>query len=352
MLKINTLTRKELYDLVWSKPVSTLSKEFDISALELRKICTEYNIPLPINGHWSKLKFSKPIKIIPFNENFEDPKLIQYLPKIIKSKKIENENNPRRTNIPVKLINPLPEILEAFEKLKKFKFTEWNNMTYSSEVLSVRVSNLKLLNRALRIMDVFLKSLVERGFTYEIILGDLNIRKYGIVEKINCRELNNRKFFKDKYGRNSSSLCPNGRLSINVEGLRAKQWKDGKIKIEENIDIIVLQLDEYFLKEKLFKNQIESYWRDVKRLENERLLRENVIQNDIDKFINLKKNAQRFSECQMIRNYINAASKNQTDEWIQWANDAVDWYDPIISKPHEKLDYAEKNTLILNKKVN
>ena len=37
MLKINTLSRKELYDHVWSKPISTLSKEFDLSELELRR---------------------------------------------------------------------------------------------------------------------------------------------------------------------------------------------------------------------------------------------------------------------------------------------------------------------------
>lgn len=57
-MKINNLTRKELYDHVWSKLISTLSMEFDLSDLDLRKICTDYQIPLPKNGHWSKLKFS------------------------------------------------------------------------------------------------------------------------------------------------------------------------------------------------------------------------------------------------------------------------------------------------------
>jgi hypothetical protein len=222
-MKINNLSRKELYGLVWSKPLSTISIEFDISFLDLRKICSDYQIPVPKNGHWSKLKYSKPVKIIPFIDDFEGSNMIQYVPKIKSTKELVKKFKPIRTEVPLKLTNPLPEILEAQAKLKDFDFSRWSNMTYSSEVLSISVSNLKLLNRALRIMDVFLKSIVKRGFRYEIIRGSLIIEKYDIKENISCRELNNRKFFKDKHGWNSSSLSPNGLLSINILGYRGKR---------------------------------------------------------------------------------------------------------------------------------
>ncbi len=351
MTKINNLSRKELYDHVWSKPISNLSKEFDLSDLELRKICKEYQIPLPFQGHWSKLKHSKPVKIIPLNEDYKGSDMIQYVPKVKSTKELVKKFKPILTDVPLKLTNPLPEILEAGAKLKEYKFSNWNRMTQSSEVMSIKVSNFKLLNRALRIMDVFLKSIIKRAFTYEVVYGSLRIEKYNIIETINCRELNNRKFFKDKYGWNSSSLTPNGLLSINIEGYRSKQWKDGKLKLEEQIDKIVLQLEDYFLKHKLQEIEINRYWREVERLEKERLARQKVIQNDIDEFKKLRMHARRYHECQMIRDYINAASKYRDEKWIQWANDAVDWYDPIISKPHAKLDYANKVTLDLVRRV-
>lgn len=351
-MKINDLSRKELYDLIWSKPLSTLSIELDLSFLELRKICTDYQIPVPKNGHWSKLKFSKPVTIIPLIEEFEGSNMIQYIPKVKSVKELVKKFKPIRTEVPLKLTNPLPEILEAEAELKKYKFTDWWPMTRSSEVLSIKVSNFKLLNRALRIMDVFLKSITKRGFRYEIIRGSLRIEKYDIKETINCRELNNRKFFKDKYGWNSSSLTPNGLLSINIEGYRSKQWKDGKLKLEDQIDKIVLQLEDYFLKHKLQEIEINRYWREVERLEKERLARQKVIQNDIDEFKKLRMHARRYHECQMMRDYINAASKYRDENWIEWANDAVDWYDPIISKPHEKLDYADRSSLELKRRVN
>jgi hypothetical protein len=33
--------------------------------------------------------------------------------------------------------------------------------------------------------------------------------------------------------------------------------------------------------------------------------------------------ARRYHECQMIRDYINAASKYHDENWIEWANDAA-----------------------------
>ena len=53
------LKRKELYDLVWSKPLTTLAKELNFDAYNLRKICKQHNIPLPQSGHWQKIKHKK-----------------------------------------------------------------------------------------------------------------------------------------------------------------------------------------------------------------------------------------------------------------------------------------------------
>lgn len=41
------LTRKELYDLVWSKSMRALAKDFNLSDVGLAKICKKHNIPRP-----------------------------------------------------------------------------------------------------------------------------------------------------------------------------------------------------------------------------------------------------------------------------------------------------------------
>lgn len=63
------ISRQELYNLVWSTPLSQLAKKYQISDNGLRKICIKLDIPLPKNGYWSKLKFNKKVTKIPFKIN-------------------------------------------------------------------------------------------------------------------------------------------------------------------------------------------------------------------------------------------------------------------------------------------
>ncbi len=56
-----TLTRKELYDLVWAEPVRTLAATYDVSDVWLKKVCAKASIPTPDRGYWAKLAAGKPV---------------------------------------------------------------------------------------------------------------------------------------------------------------------------------------------------------------------------------------------------------------------------------------------------
>ena len=50
----HTLTRKELYDLVWMEPMRDLAKRFEIADVGLEKACRNADIPVPPRGYWNK----------------------------------------------------------------------------------------------------------------------------------------------------------------------------------------------------------------------------------------------------------------------------------------------------------
>ena len=52
-------TRQELFELVWSMPMTKLSKPFEISDVGLKKICVKHQIPLPPQGYWTRKEFGK-----------------------------------------------------------------------------------------------------------------------------------------------------------------------------------------------------------------------------------------------------------------------------------------------------
>ena len=60
-MQSKNITRKALYDLVWSTPMSKLALQFDISYGRLKNICKKSNIPVPNNGYWQKIKHGKKV---------------------------------------------------------------------------------------------------------------------------------------------------------------------------------------------------------------------------------------------------------------------------------------------------
>lgn len=48
------LTREDLYERVWQKPIREVAAELGISDVGLAKACRKSNIPLPHQGHWLK----------------------------------------------------------------------------------------------------------------------------------------------------------------------------------------------------------------------------------------------------------------------------------------------------------
>ncbi|NML96144.1 hypothetical protein [Novosphingobium olei] len=47
-------TREEFYELVWSKPLTHLARDFGLSDVALHKICRKHDIPNPPLGWWAK----------------------------------------------------------------------------------------------------------------------------------------------------------------------------------------------------------------------------------------------------------------------------------------------------------
>ena len=55
-------SRRELFDLVWELPMTTLANEIRTSTTTIRQTCTKCHIPVPNRGHWSKILVGKPTK--------------------------------------------------------------------------------------------------------------------------------------------------------------------------------------------------------------------------------------------------------------------------------------------------
>lgn len=58
-------TRQTFYELVWSKPITHVAKDFALSDVAIHKICRKHGIPTPPLGWWAKKQAGKPVERTP-----------------------------------------------------------------------------------------------------------------------------------------------------------------------------------------------------------------------------------------------------------------------------------------------
>jgi hypothetical protein len=60
-LHARRVTREELHQMVWQKPMSRLAEEFGISGNGLAKVCDRLDVPYPPRGYWAKREAGNPV---------------------------------------------------------------------------------------------------------------------------------------------------------------------------------------------------------------------------------------------------------------------------------------------------
>ena len=56
------LTREELFELVWERPMTKVAADYGISDVALKKICDKHRIPVPGRGYWAKKAAGKKVQ--------------------------------------------------------------------------------------------------------------------------------------------------------------------------------------------------------------------------------------------------------------------------------------------------
>ena len=373
------LTRQELYDLVWSKSMTALAKEYNISDNGLRKICKKLDIPLPQLGHWQKLQYGKEVKIIPLPKDFEGEETITL------NERKEGNNNENNViveyhklikqitedtslsfDVPERLSNPDILIVEAkndFDSRKHEKYAIYRGiMSTSSGIVSVSVAP-KNSNRALRIMDIIIKLLKQRGHnvivkgntTFAVVKGEeIKIR---LREKLKMIVTKN-----EKYSWNNTDYVPTGILSFKIDEYPEKEFNDTiNQTLEKQLPKILTKLELVSVQLKKRREEIENWHRELNKIREAEEAIKKRKSTEIENFKKLLDESERCKKAVDIRNYIkqvenNAIKDNNLSEeltnWINWANNKADWYDPITKKEDEILNENDINDILNPKQPN
>jgi hypothetical protein len=345
----NIITRQELYDLVWKESLTAISKRLNIPYTHLRKICAEFNVPIPPNGHWSKLLFGKPVEIIglpqdyqgeneiklyPTEEDISNPEILTFHKK--SAIDLIKEDKALQLKVPQKLSEPDELVQIAQKQLLGYTYNRYNDhgMVRAEGALNIRVSHNKI-GRALLFMDTLIKLLKARGHTIEAkysqaIHIDGERFEFKLMEKT-TKGLPDAKWGLPQYENT-------GLLYFEIKGYLGRSWIDGTVIIEEQLASILAKIESIisFLKENRRINQEEQRKREEQK--SAIFAQQQLIEKERSDFQDLYKQAKRWQRARFMRDYIKAVEQNAvekggiTDEvqnWLDWANNKVDWYDPL-----------------------
>jgi hypothetical protein len=158
------LTREQLYELVWSKPMTEIAADFGMSSVAFAKYCKAADVPRPARGYWQQL--ASGMKLKPTRLPKPDPKtlLTIVISKYARPPLARRKPPPDlpHVEIPERIGKIHPVAKELDDRLKPdFKHQQMPTVRgFSEAVLKVGESTRR---RALRLLHLLFKSVEERG---------------------------------------------------------------------------------------------------------------------------------------------------------------------------------------------
>lgn len=341
------LTRQQLYERVWSSPVSKIAPEFGLSDVGLAKACRKLKVPVPSVGYWAKLAAGKNPPKTPLPNIAGDYS--------VGPDEIAEQQKQTSLALPGGNAGLHPMVRKFGTALREAKPNYWNYHEVASYREGISVSEPRI-NKALRALHALVVRLETRGVefrpsTWSIKHARPTFRKGRASVVLGIQEL--RETFQPlrptgSYGENER---PSGRLEFNVVTGYGHQGRETfaekpETRLEELLHKVAERIWAYFVDwEERAKKAAEDH---AKWLEAEKIRQETQRRVDHEKAlarvvtarrVNFRRAAHRWrlhrealdliAECQRRWGAQGGTLTPQQLAWTEWARREADELSPF-----------------------
>lgn len=368
-----TLTRQELYELVWSEPMRTLAKRYGISDVALAKTCRKHRIPRPWRGYWQRKRHGKSVRRTPLKalKPEEKDKLgtVTLAPRrrrkpakeetglAADQKRYEKEHPIEVPEFILRLHPLVREIQEHCRDSEGTRSSRWGRRQAKGAAVDVGPDSLP---RALRILDTLIRSLEERGFPVAVDGEDDELRIFVTTNgtRLGVRLEERRKQVEIPLSASDRALFGlyswrteprkelqyTGELALKIveswaDGVR-KTWADGKKqRVEKCLNAFVVGL----VRAAETKKRAKAEWEEKERRREEERLRwleeEARRREEARRGERLEREAAAWAKAEQVRAYMRAVreraerdgeiqAESELARWLVWAEDYAERMDP------------------------
>lgn len=382
--------REKLYNEVWTTPLTTLCRSYELSYAGMKRLCDELNIPVSQRGHWARVAAGKALTK-PELPSLDSPVLaMPAKPKAAELRKkpaSSAEQPPSPPDAPLhRIIKPLQRLYEDAEKQalegkaefdweqahpgKRYRnakpevrFFSWEWFCKKGEILlptpkkSVLKVSIRIYKRALRLLSDLTFSLEGTGFVVKLTEGNgrLEASRAGAAVFIRISEKLDTGYKTVTNSWSGSSpekvWSPTGMLVIHVEqeGWGNSPLSDSKSgSLEDQWSLILEGVERQHASSVRWRTELAE---DQKARDEKERLRQLEVQRLADirareeaeakRRLELAHEAEKWKSAEHIREYVShlvagAAAAGcagpEFDAWVAWAKDAADLLDPSLTR--------------------
>lgn len=353
-----TLSRQELYDLVWSKPMRELAKEFGLSDQGLAKKCKRHNIPRPPQGYWLKKEQDRKPLVTPLPVN-NDPYLedIDFYPSpesLKKSLKAKSDLSDEQLaaaleyKFPDKVTRYHPVIALCRKDFKKTRLDNYSRIVFGRDVAD---PGFKVTPDTFDRACLFLQGLIDLFSTYgwkfkkegksAFFEHDGNKLKFEIKEPVTQKPNTDANGSVGIGGRlwPSHIYTPTGKLEFRLVNTHSagykKNWYDSEnAPIESQLGSIVQGFSRGFEDVRLWAIEREEWNRKWEQEQAERKEQARISKIEENRRKYLFDLAEQYNKVESIRDFLAALERAENKpeglaEWLEWANTVLNELDPL-----------------------
>jgi hypothetical protein len=257
-----SLTREELYELVWSEPMSVSSLKLGLSDVGLAKVCRRLRVPRPWRGYWARKSAGQRVSRTPLaklalsaEESLKTVTIkaraaLRGEPRPLESGPVADQQRfeaagLNKISVADRLEDPHPLTAQTVAALRRAKPSQHGILQPKSDCLDVQVT-LDSSDRAMCILDALLKALDVRGYPTNVRKnGERSVMSVRIMEEDIAIKLTEQVDRVERKSDTKKSIwssieyewIPTGKLTLRIDawthGTR-QSWSDGKQQRVEN----------------------------------------------------------------------------------------------------------------------
>jgi hypothetical protein len=372
-MKAVHISRPDLYEQVWTEPMTKVAERLGISDVGLAKACVRADIPTPPRGHWAKLQAGKPSRRPPLPAIHDwQPEVVTLVPPPSKPKRsksppaiefediasaVEQETRGKKIQPDLALKDPHQVIRRAMREHQEYQ--SW--ATGGSQQARERAASEPLTKRRWAILSGLFKALEQR----HIKVGEPETRNDSTCyplevagEKVHLRfrervRQARRELTKDERSRSwnrdrtwAQERFPTGELTFSLSRYNPSPWEEWSdqpdLPLEVQLSEVVIGIYRAAAVERTHRLEREASAKRYREEQHRQWLQDEARKQQAKRAATLIQHAHDWQSATAVRSLIDAvqaAGRNghlpcgaeELTGWASWAATVADQLDPVAS---------------------